>query len=80
MSCFDEIATNCIIYTMSHNFTSYAICLLTLTMYKYNELQMFDATQKLSYKASCKTTLFSHSDILLKHPTYIQKSCQCLHF
>jgi hypothetical protein len=49
-------------------------------MYKYNELQMSDVTQKLNYKASCKTFFFCHSDILLKYPTYTQQSCQCLHF
>jgi hypothetical protein len=27
-------------------------------MYKYNELQMFGATQKLSYKANFKTPFF----------------------
>jgi hypothetical protein len=38
-----------------------AICLWTLTMYKYNEMQMSYATQKLNYKASCKTPFF-HSE------------------
>jgi hypothetical protein len=27
-------------------------------MYKYDESQVFDVTQKLSYKANCKTPLF----------------------
>ncbi len=36
----------------------YAICPLAPTLYKYSELQMFDATQKLSCKAGCKTPFF----------------------
>jgi hypothetical protein len=34
------IAMNCTIHTMSCNFVTHATCLLALTMYKYNELQM----------------------------------------
>jgi hypothetical protein len=59
MNCFDKIAMSCTVYTVSCNFTTHAICLLALMMYKYNELQMSDATQKLSYKVSYKTPFFS---------------------
>jgi hypothetical protein len=31
---------------------------LALTMYKYNGMQMSYATQKLNYRASCKTPFF----------------------
>jgi hypothetical protein len=48
-----------IIYTVSCNFVIHAICPLTLTMYKYNELQMSSTTEKLSCKASNKTRFFS---------------------
>jgi hypothetical protein len=41
----------------------HVLCPLTLTTYKYNELQMSDATKKLSYKAHCKTPIF----IILKN-------------
>ncbi len=47
---------------MSCNFTIHASCPLALTTYKYNELQVFGATQKLNCKASCKTNLFCHSE------------------
>ncbi len=43
---------------MSYNFATHATCLLTLTVYKYNELQIFGVTQILSCKANCKTPLF----------------------
>jgi hypothetical protein len=46
------------IYTVSCNFTTHATYLLALIAYKYNELQMFFATQKLSCKANCKTPFF----------------------
>lgn len=36
----------------------YAICPLAPTSYKYSELQVSDALQKLSCKADCKTPLF----------------------
>jgi len=52
---------NCIMYIMSYNSTIHATCLLTLTVYKYNKLQVFGATQKLSCKANCQKTFFSHS-------------------
>jgi len=56
------VAMSCTIYMVSYNFVIHAICLLTLTMYKYNELQVSFVIQKLSCKASCKTPFFSHSD------------------
>jgi hypothetical protein len=37
---------------------AYATCIITLTLYKYSELQMIIATQKLNYKANCKTSFF----------------------
>ncbi len=43
---------------MSCNSTIHVTCPLTLTSYKYNELQMSCATQKLNCKASYKTPLF----------------------
>jgi hypothetical protein len=49
---------NCTIYMVSYNFATHAICLLALTTYKYSELEMSFTTQKLSYKASCKTPFF----------------------
>ncbi len=49
---------NCTVYMMSCNFATHAICPLKIIMYKYNELQMFVATQKLRCKVSCKTSFF----------------------
>ncbi len=43
---------------MNCNFTTHVICLLALMMYKYSELQVSSATQKLSCKASYKAPLF----------------------
>ncbi len=43
---------------MSCNFATHATCSLTLTSYKYNELQVSFVIKKLSYKASYKTSLF----------------------
>ncbi len=37
---------------------THATCLLALMTYKYNELQVSSTTQKLSYKANCKTHFF----------------------
>jgi hypothetical protein len=48
----------CSVNMMSYNFVIHATCPLAFTTYKYNELQMFSATQKLSCKANCKTPLF----------------------
>jgi hypothetical protein len=50
---------SCIIYTMNCNSTIHATYLLTFMAYKYNELQVSFAIQKLNYKASCKTPFFS---------------------
>jgi hypothetical protein len=47
------------IYTMSCNFATHATCLLAFMAYKYNELQMFNGTQKLSYKVGVKHLCFS---------------------
>jgi hypothetical protein len=47
-----------IVYMMSYNFIIHATCPLALIAYKYNELQVFGATQKLNCKANCKTPLF----------------------
>jgi len=49
---------NYTVYMMSCNFIIHATCPLALITYKYNELQMFSATQKMNCKASCKTPLF----------------------
>jgi hypothetical protein len=49
---------NCIVYMVNYNYVIHAISLLAFMAYKYNELQMFSITQKLSYKASCKTPFF----------------------
>jgi hypothetical protein len=47
---------------MSCNFATHASCSLVLRTYKYSELQMFDAIQKLSCKANCNIPFF-HSGI-----------------
>jgi hypothetical protein len=47
-----------IIYIVNYNFASHATCLLTFTMYKYDELQVIIATQKLNCKASCGKPFF----------------------
>jgi hypothetical protein len=43
---------------VSWNFTTHATYPLALTTYKYSELQVSGAIQKLSYKANCKTPIF----------------------
>jgi hypothetical protein len=53
------IIMNYIVYTVNCNCTTHATCSLAFTMYKYDKLQMVIATQKLSYKSSCKMPLFS---------------------
>jgi hypothetical protein len=61
MNCFGWTAMNCTIYTVSYNFitlATHAICMLAFMKYKYNELQVSCATQKLSYKANYKTLFF----------------------
>jgi hypothetical protein len=52
------ITMNYTIYTMNHNFTIRTTCSLTLTMYKYYELQVVIVIQKLSCKAGCKRPRF----------------------
>jgi len=49
---------NCTVYMMNCNCATHATCLLTFTSYKYNELQVSYATQKLGCKASCKMPFF----------------------
>jgi len=49
---------SCTIYMVNYNYTTHVTCPLALIAYKYNELQMSYATQKLSYKANCKTPFF----------------------
>jgi len=58
MSCFDWVTMSYVVYMVNCNFVIHATCLLTLMMYKYNELQMSFITQKLGCKASCKTPFF----------------------
>jgi len=50
------------IYMVSCNSATHVTCLLTLMTYKYSELQMSFATQKLNYKACYKTPFFSHNE------------------
>jgi len=49
---------SCIIYMVICNPTTHATCSLAFTTYKYNELQVSFAIQKLSCKANCKTPFF----------------------
>jgi hypothetical protein len=49
---------SCTVYMVNCNFVTHATCPLKLTMYKYSELQVSVATQKLSCKANYKTPLF----------------------
>ncbi len=58
MSCFDEVAMSCNVYMVNYNFVTHAIYSSALMMFKYNELQMSIATEKLSCKANCKTPFF----------------------
>ncbi len=44
---------------MNYNFVIHAIYSIALTMYKYNELQVFGATKNLSCEASYETFFFS---------------------
>ncbi len=46
------------IYAVSWNFVTHATCSLELTVYKYNELQVFIVIQKLNCEASYKTPFF----------------------
>ncbi len=52
---------------MNCNFTTHTTYLLTLIMYKYNELQVVIATQKLSCKAN--HIRFFFFILCISHPT-----------
>jgi hypothetical protein len=52
---------------LSYNSTIHASYLLTLMTYKYNDLQVSCATQKLSCKANCETPFFFHSDFTIHY-------------
>jgi hypothetical protein len=54
-----ELQLSCIVYMVSSNFATHTTCLLEFMTYKYSELQMSFATQKLKCKANCKTPFFS---------------------
>jgi hypothetical protein len=49
---------SCIVYMVSCNFATHVTCPLVFTTYKYNDLQISFATQKLNCKDSCKTFFF----------------------
>jgi hypothetical protein len=59
---------NCIAYMVSYKFCKFCNMSDTLTTYKYGELQVFDATQKLSCKVSCKTPFFLIMVFLVINP------------
>jgi hypothetical protein len=69
MNIFDIDVMSCTIYTASYNFATLATCLLTFIVYKYSELQMSFAIQKLSCKANCKNKPFSYSVLLPTYPS-----------
>jgi hypothetical protein len=48
----------CFVNMVNYNFVIHATCPLTFITYKYSELQVFIAIQKLSCKVSCKTSFF----------------------
>jgi hypothetical protein len=50
---------NCMVYMVNYKVAIHATYSLALTTYKYNELQMSSATQKLSCKANYKTPFFA---------------------
>jgi len=76
---------SCTVYMVNCNFVTRATCLLKLTMYKYSELQVSVATQKLSCKANYKTPLFlimnlaPQSYCSFKWHVNIKLCCQVLH-
>jgi ABC-type arginine/histidine transport system permease subunit len=49
---------NCTVSMVNCNSIIHAICSLSFMMYKYSELQVSCATQKLNYKVRCKTPFF----------------------
>jgi len=57
LSC-NWVVLNYNVYMVNCNFTIHVICPLTLTTYKYNELQVCFTIQKLNCKANCKTPIF----------------------
>jgi len=69
MNIFEIDVMSCTIYTASYNYATHATCLLTFMVYKYSELQMSFATQKLSCKANCKNKPFSCSVLLPTYPS-----------
>jgi hypothetical protein len=52
---------NCTIYIVSCNFAIHATCPLTLIVYKYNELQMVIATQKIELQSQSQKPFFFHN-------------------
>jgi hypothetical protein len=58
------------VYMVSCNFATYVICPLALTTYKYNELEVSFAIQKLSCKANNKTTIFIIVSVETKYDIY----------
>ncbi len=58
MNFFDKITMNCIVYMVNCNYVTHATCMLTFMLYKYNDLQMSNAIQRLSCKANWRTPLF----------------------
>jgi hypothetical protein len=64
------MAMNCTIYIVNCNYVTHATCPLTLMVEKYSELQMSGATQKLSWKANCKTPFF----LIVEEKNYM---CNC---
>ncbi len=73
---YNWIIMNCTIYMVNCHSTIHITCPLALTTYKY-KLQMFNATQKLSCKTSCKTVFFSyyHQTLISRH--FLQNIGQC---
>jgi hypothetical protein len=58
---------------VSCNSIIHATCALTLAAYKYNELQVSYAIQKLNYKANCRTPFFLIMNIYLKKMIIMEK-------
>jgi hypothetical protein len=51
---------SCTIYTMNCNFATHAICLLKFMTYKYNDLQVYVATQ-IELQGQLQNTFFFHN-------------------
>ncbi len=58
---------------MNCGFAIHAIYPLTLTTYKYNELQVSCTTQKLNCKANYKTPFFFHNETTPWHLSVYNK-------